>query len=139
MRKHGDEMRGSGSVTSLVELTQRWFHSVGANRGRVGVLLARLSGPAAQRRQMSGYPYRSVEYVRAAASHRTPPQALCGFPLTNFSSEQKGHRKLSGEPVALLHLLTNLLMRVYVDGSAVYYSFTPSINQSIWMLRATYG
>jgi len=63
-----------------------------------------------------------------------PPQALCGFPLT---ISVPGEGATVNSPANLVALASPpdqiYWMRVYVDGSAVYYSFTPSINQSICM------
>jgi len=79
--------------------------------GAVGSALARLSGPAAQRRQMSGYPTRSVEYVRAAPAI-TPPPKLCVAPTYDFSSDKGATVNSPANLVALASPLTNLLERV---------------------------
>jgi hypothetical protein len=63
-----------------------------------------------------------------------PPSALCAFPLT-VSVPADGATVNSPATVTAKASAPDPLywMRVYVDGSAVYYSFTPDINQYIWM------
>ena len=62
------------------------------------------------------------------------PSALCGFPLT-ISVPGEGATVNSPATVVATAAAPDPLywMRVYVDGLAVYYSFTPNINQYIWM------
>ncbi len=63
-----------------------------------------------------------------------PPPALCGFPL-NISVPGEGATVNSPANVIAQALPPDQIywMRIYVDGLAVYYSFTPNINQFIWM------
>src|SRR5579872_2039246 len=62
------------------------------------------------------------------------PAALCGFPL---SISVPGEGATVNSPATLVAKASApdplYWMRVYVDGLAVYYSFTPDINQFIWM------
>ena len=63
-----------------------------------------------------------------------PPQPLCGFPLTTSSP---GNGASLSSPATIVAAATPpdqiYTMRLYVDGQAVLYSFTPNINQYIWM------
>jgi hypothetical protein len=62
-----------------------------------------------------------------------PPQALCGFPLT-ISPEEGATVNSPANVIAKASPPDQLYwMRVYVDGLAVYYSFSTDINQFIWM------
>jgi hypothetical protein len=63
-----------------------------------------------------------------------PPAALCAFPLS-VSVPNSGATVNSPANVVALASPPDPIywMRVYVDGLAVYYSFTPNINQYIWM------
>ena len=63
-----------------------------------------------------------------------PPAALCGFPLS-ISVPGNGAIVNSPAKVVAQALPPDQIywMRVYVDGEAVYYSFTPNINQYIFM------
>lgn len=63
-----------------------------------------------------------------------PPAALCGFPLS-ISVPGNGAIVNSPAKVVAQALPPDQIywMRVYVDGEAVYYSFTPKINQYIFM------
>jgi Bacterial Ig domain len=63
-----------------------------------------------------------------------PPAALCGFPLT-ISSPANGATVNSPAKIMALAQPADAIywMRVYVDGQAVYYSFTTTINQYIFM------
>ena len=63
-----------------------------------------------------------------------PPNALCGFPL-RISVPGQGASVTSPAMVTAAATVPDTLywMRVYVDGQAVYYSFTPTINQYIFM------
>ncbi len=63
-----------------------------------------------------------------------PPAALCGFPLS-ISVPGNGAIVNSPAKVVAQALPPDQIywMRVYVDGEAVYYSFTPNINQFIFM------
>jgi hypothetical protein len=63
-----------------------------------------------------------------------PPPALCGFPLT-ISGPGQGAAVSSPANVIAEALPADPIywMRIYVDGQAVYYSFTPNINQYIFM------
>jgi len=63
-----------------------------------------------------------------------PPQALCAFPLTISVPSQSAPVNSPANVVAVASPPDALYwMRVYVDGLAVYYSFTANINQYIWM------
>ncbi len=63
-----------------------------------------------------------------------PPQALCAFPLSISVPGQGATVNSPANVVALASPPDPIYwMRVYVDGLAVYYSFTPNINQLIWM------
>jgi hypothetical protein len=68
-----------------------------------------------------------------------PPAALCGFPLT-ISVPGSGATVNSPANVVAVATPADPIywMRVYVDGSAVYYSFTPNINQYIFMANGTH-
>src|SRR5258708_36887966 len=63
-----------------------------------------------------------------------PPQALCGFPLTITvpaevaTVNSPANVVATGVPPDQIYWV-----RLYVDGLAVYYSFTNDINQYIWM------
>ncbi len=63
-----------------------------------------------------------------------PPAALCGFPLT---ISVPGEGATVNSPATVVAQATPpdqiYWMRVYVDGQAVYYSFTNDVNQVIWM------
>jgi hypothetical protein len=63
-----------------------------------------------------------------------PPQALCGFPLT-ISVPSDGATVNSPANVVAQATPPDQIywVRLYVDGLAVYYSFTDNINQFIWM------
>ncbi len=63
-----------------------------------------------------------------------PPQALCGFPIS-ISVPAEGATVNSPATVVALATPPDQIywMRLYVDGQAVYYSFTNDINQYIWM------
>lgn len=63
-----------------------------------------------------------------------PPAALCGFPLS-ISVPGNGAIVNSPAKVVAQALPPDQIywMRVYVDGEAVYYSFTPNVNQYIFM------
>lgn len=63
-----------------------------------------------------------------------PPQALCGFPLT-ISVPGEGATVNSPANVIAKAVPPDQIywVRLYVDGFAVYYSFTNDINQFIWM------
>lgn len=68
------------------------------------------------------------------ATIQPPPAALCGFPLTisvpgnGASVDSPANVVAKASPPDQIYW-----MRVYVDNVAVYYSFTPSINQYIFM------
>jgi hypothetical protein len=63
-----------------------------------------------------------------------PPKALCAFPLAISVPVQGGTVNSPANVVAQATPPDQVYwMRLYVDGSAVYYSFTTSINQFIWM------
>lgn len=68
-----------------------------------------------------------------------PPQALCGFPLS-ISGPDNGTNVNS--PAELMAQATPpdaiYWMRVYVDGQAVYYAFTTTIDQYIFMATGTH-
>jgi hypothetical protein len=63
-----------------------------------------------------------------------PPAAVCGFPVTILSPVNGG---AVNSPAPVMAQATPpdsiYTMRLYVDGQAVLYSFTTSINQYIWM------
>lgn len=63
-----------------------------------------------------------------------PPQALCGFPLT-ISGPNSGATVNSPAKITAQATPPDAIywMRVYVDGEAVYYSFTTTIDQYIFM------
>ena len=63
-----------------------------------------------------------------------PPQALCGFPVA-ISSPANGATVSSPAPILATATPPDPLytMRIYVDGQAVLFSFTPNVNQYIWM------
>ena len=63
-----------------------------------------------------------------------PPAALCAFPLT-VSVPANGATVSSPAMVVAQASPPDQIywMRVYVDGLAVYYSFTSDVNQYIWM------
>lgn len=63
-----------------------------------------------------------------------PPQALCGFPVA-ISSPANGATVSSPAPILATATPPDPLytMRIYVDGHAVLFSFTPNVNQYIWM------
>jgi hypothetical protein len=67
------------------------------------------------------------------------PQALCGFPLA-ISSPASGATVTSPVPVTALASPPDPLytMRLYVDGQAVLYSFTPNVNQYLWLPNGTH-
>jgi hypothetical protein len=63
-----------------------------------------------------------------------PPAALCGFPLTISSPANGATVNSPAQIMAQAQPAVPIYwMRVYVDGEAVYYSFTPTINQYIFM------
>jgi len=63
-----------------------------------------------------------------------PPQALCGFPLT-ISVPSEGATVSSPANVVAQATPPDQIywLRVYIDGFALYYSFTNNVNQFIWM------
>jgi hypothetical protein len=63
-----------------------------------------------------------------------PPQALCAFPLT-ISVPSEGATVNSPANVVAQATPPDQIywVRVYVDGFALYYSFTDNVNQFIWM------
>lgn len=63
-----------------------------------------------------------------------PPAPLCGFPLT-ISVPGEGATVSSPATVVAQATPPDQIywMRVYVDGFAIYYSFTNDVNQFIWM------
>lgn len=67
------------------------------------------------------------------------PQALCGFPLA-ISSPSDGANVTSPVPVTALASPPDPLytMRLYVDNQAVLYSFTPNVNQYLWLPNGTH-
>jgi hypothetical protein len=68
-----------------------------------------------------------------------PPPALCGFPLTISAPGNEGTVNSPANVVAkALPPDAIYWMRVYVDGQAVYYSFTTDINQYIFMASGTH-
>jgi len=68
-----------------------------------------------------------------------PPTALCGFPLS-ISVPGNGATVNSPAKVIAQALPPDQIywMRIYVDGEAVYYSFTTNINQYIFMATGTH-
>src|SRR5579864_7013057 len=67
-------------------------------------------------------------------SAEPPPAALCGSPLS-ITSPADGATVNSPAPIMATATPPGAIytMRLYVDGLAVLYSFTPNINQYIWM------
>jgi len=63
-----------------------------------------------------------------------PPKALCGFPL-QVSAPASGASVTSPVPLSALASAPDPIyyLRVYVDGFAVLYSFSPTVNQFLWM------
>lgn len=59
-----------------------------------------------------------------------PPAALCGFPIS-VTSPAEGATVNSPAPILAKAMPPDPIstMRLYVDGLAVLYSFTPNINQ----------
>ena len=63
-----------------------------------------------------------------------PPPALCGFPLTISVPSENATVNSPASIVAQASPPDQIYwMRIYVDGLAVYYSFTTNINQYLWM------